>query len=64
MMPSPPANRKSSSPLLNQATIEMLAPAKLNLLLKITGQRVDGYHELVSILVPVALYDKLTISKV
>lgn len=64
MMPSPPANRKSSSPFLNQATIEMLAPAKLNLLLKITGQRVDGYHELVSILVPVALYDKLTISKV
>ncbi len=41
----------------------MLAPAKLNLLLKITGQRVDGYHELVSVLVPVALYDKLKISK-
>jgi 4-diphosphocytidyl-2-C-methyl-D-erythritol kinase len=41
----------------------MLAPAKLNLLLKITGQRIDGYHELVSVLVPVALYDKLKISK-
>jgi len=41
----------------------MLAPAKLNLLLKITGQRVDGYHALVSVLVPVALYDKLKISK-
>ena len=40
----------------------MLAPAKLNLLLKITGQRIDGYHELVSVLVPVALYDKLKIS--
>jgi 4-diphosphocytidyl-2-C-methyl-D-erythritol kinase len=41
----------------------MLAPAKLNLLLKITGQRIDGYHELVSVLVPVALYDTLKISK-
>jgi len=63
MTPSTPANEKPDSPSLNQAAIEMLAPAKLNLMLKITGQRVDGYHELVSILVPVALYDKLTISK-
>ncbi len=62
-MPSTPTNKKSSSYFPNQAIIEMLAPAKLNLLLKITGQRVDGYHELVSVLVPVALYDKLKISK-
>ena len=62
-MPSTPTNKKSSSCFPNQAIIEMLAPAKLNLLLKITGQRVDGYHELVSVLVPVALYDKLKISK-
>ena len=63
MMPSAPAIEKPNSLFLNRTTIEMLAPAKLNLLLKITGQRVDGYHELVSILVPVALYDKLTISR-
>jgi 4-diphosphocytidyl-2-C-methyl-D-erythritol kinase len=62
-MPPTPANERSNSSSINQATIEMLAPAKVNLLLKITGQRVDGYHELVSILVPVALYDKLKISK-
>lgn len=62
-MPSTPTNKKSNSCFPNQAIIEMLAPAKLNLLLKITGQRVDGYHELVSVLVPVALYDKLKISK-
>ena len=62
-MPSTPTNKKSSSYFPNQATIEMLAPAKVNLLLKITGQRIDGYHELVSVLVPVALYDKLKISK-
>ncbi len=62
-MPSTLTNEKSNSHFLNKTTIEILAPAKLNLLLKITGKRVDGYHELVSILVPVALYDKLKISK-
>lgn len=36
-----------------------LAPAKLNVRLKVTGRRPDGYHELVSIMVPVALYDQL-----
>jgi 4-diphosphocytidyl-2-C-methyl-D-erythritol kinase len=35
------------------------APAKLNLRLKITGRRADGYHELVSIMVPVDLFDLL-----
>ncbi len=54
---------KSNSDFLDEAAVEILAPAKLNLLLKITGQRTDGYHELVSVLVPVDLYDKLKISK-
>jgi 4-diphosphocytidyl-2-C-methyl-D-erythritol kinase len=48
---------------LNQNSIEMLAPAKLNLFLKITGLRADGYHEIVSIVVPIALYDTLKIRK-
>jgi len=56
-------NEKSNSCFPNQAGIEILAPAKLNLLLKITRQRTDGYHELVSIVVPVDLYDRLKISK-
>jgi 4-diphosphocytidyl-2-C-methyl-D-erythritol kinase len=47
----------------DHATIEKLAPAKLNLFLKITGLRSNGYHEIVSIFVPVALYDSLRISK-
>jgi len=49
--------------LLNPATIERLVPAKLNLLLKITGLRDNGYHEIVSVFVPVALYDTLRIGK-
>lgn len=35
------------------------APAKLNLRLKVTGRRSDGYHELVSLMVPVDLCDVL-----
>ena len=35
------------------------APAKLNIRLKITGRRPDGYHDLVSIMAPVSLYDKI-----
>lgn len=34
-------------------------PAKLNIRLKVTGRRPDGYHELVSIMVPISLFDRL-----
>jgi len=33
------------------------SPAKLNIRLKVTGRRTDGYHNLVSIMVPVDLFD-------
>jgi len=33
------------------------APAKINARLKVTGRRPDGYHELVSIMVPVEIFD-------
>lgn len=35
------------------------APAKLNIRLKVTGRRANGYHELVSIMVPIRLFDRL-----
>lgn len=35
-------------------------PAKLNLILKIRGRRADGYHELMSLMVPVSVVDRLT----
>lgn len=35
------------------------APAKINIRLKVVKKRSDGYHELVSIMVPVGLYDKI-----
>ena len=40
-------------------TLTAKAPAKLNLRLKVTGRRPDGYHELVSVMVPVDICDVL-----
>ncbi len=42
--------------------LEILAPAKLNLFLEVTGKRSDGFHELDMLMVPVALFDTLTVS--
>lgn len=39
--------------------MQILSPAKINLFLQITGKRADGYHELVSLMCCVSLYDKL-----
>ena len=41
--------------------IEIETPAKLNVRLKITGRRPDGYHTLVSVMIPVTLTDRLEI---
>ena len=39
--------------------LEVLAPAKVNLFLEVTGKRDDGFHDLDMLMVPVALYDTL-----
>lgn len=41
-------------------TIE--TPAKVNLTLEVLGKRGDGYHEIVSIMQAISLFDRLTIS--
>lgn len=40
--------------------LSQVCPAKLNLFLAITGRRADGFHDLVSVVVPLALADRLT----
>jgi 4-diphosphocytidyl-2-C-methyl-D-erythritol kinase len=43
-------------------TLVIPSPAKINLFLKVTGKRADGYHELVSLMCRVDLYDTVTLS--
>jgi 4-diphosphocytidyl-2-C-methyl-D-erythritol kinase len=42
----------------------LAAPAKINLYLKITGRRPDGYHELNTLMQKLALYDELELALV
>lgn len=45
------------------AGVSFLAPAKLNISLKVYGKRPDGYHNLRSVMVPVTLYDEVTVEE-
>jgi 4-diphosphocytidyl-2-C-methyl-D-erythritol kinase len=42
-------------------TRKIRIPAKINLWLEVVGRRSDGYHELSSLMVPVGIYDELTV---
>jgi 4-diphosphocytidyl-2-C-methyl-D-erythritol kinase len=39
--------------------MRLIAPAKINLFLRVTGRRPDGYHDLISLLCAVDLYDPI-----
>lgn len=43
--------------------MQILAPAKINLSLKILGRRKDGFHEVDTLIAPISLYDELIIDK-
>jgi 4-diphosphocytidyl-2-C-methyl-D-erythritol kinase len=43
--------------------VKIRAPAKINLWLRVVGKRSDGYHLLDTLLLPVSLYDEITIEK-
>ena len=44
--------------------ISFLAPAKLNITLRVFGKRPDGYHHVRSVMVPVTLYDEVTVEEI
>jgi 4-diphosphocytidyl-2-C-methyl-D-erythritol kinase len=44
--------------------VSFLAPAKLNISLEVFGRRSDGYHDIRSVMVPVSLYDEVTVDEI
>src|SRR6266851_5901859 len=43
--------------------MQVLAPAKINLSLKVLGRRDDGFHEIETLISPISLHDKIDIEK-
>jgi 4-diphosphocytidyl-2-C-methyl-D-erythritol kinase len=43
--------------------MQVLAPAKINLSLKILGRRSDGFHEIETVITPISLYDEIRVEK-
>jgi 4-diphosphocytidyl-2-C-methyl-D-erythritol kinase len=41
--------------------MKILSPAKVNLFLKITGKRIDGYHDLMTLMCCIGLYDTVSL---
>jgi 4-diphosphocytidyl-2-C-methyl-D-erythritol kinase len=52
----------TNDPTRRLAPVVRLAPAKLNLTLAIVGRRSDGFHALHSVMVPLALADRLSVA--
>jgi hypothetical protein len=51
-----------ADPLRRLAPVVRLAPAKLNLSLAVIGRGSDGYHALHTVMVPLALADRLSLA--
>ncbi len=43
--------------------MNLRAPAKVNLYLKVVGKRPDGYHELLTLMMPIRLFDEIVLEK-
>ena len=50
--------------LLMSQTLTRRSPGKINLLLNVLGRRVDGFHELETVLLPIPVADELTVGRI
>ncbi len=50
--------------MLNSNSVKLKAYAKINLCLDVTGKRPDGYHDLISVMQTVSLYDSIYMKSV
>jgi len=48
---------------IEMSAMQVLAPAKINLSLKILGRRNDGFHEIETLISPISLADKIDIER-
>ncbi len=48
---------------IEMSAMQVLAPAKINLSLKILGRRSDGFHEIETLITSISLYDKIDIER-
>src|SRR5260370_42075767 len=58
--------RDVSTPLdmtIEMKAMQVLAPAKINLSLKILSRREDGFHEIETLIAPISLADKIDIER-
>ncbi|RMG59708.1 MAG: 4-(cytidine 5'-diphospho)-2-C-methyl-D-erythritol kinase [Deltaproteobacteria bacterium] len=44
-------------------SVSLLAPAKINLFLRVLNRRKDGYHEIRSLMVPISIFDRIRVEK-
>src|SRR5438105_15007851 len=49
--------------IIEMSAMQVLAPAKINLSLKILGRRSDGFHEIETLITRISLYDKIDIDR-
>jgi 4-diphosphocytidyl-2-C-methyl-D-erythritol kinase len=56
-------HRLKRFPLGASVAVSFLAPAKLNLSLQVFGKRPDGYHDIRSLMIPVSVYDEVTVEE-
>lgn len=45
-----------------RTSVQLTAPAKINLYLRVLGRRADGYHELDTLFIPLALADRVEVA--